>query len=154
MRPKIGLALEAGLETARPEPAVRLLAGKHGIDPFAGRLDDRFVLQHVTEIAVALEPVGQFFPAAVPLPLRISPGIAFELAPLGDLRQPPGHSLRFEFELMPQPTFGGDIADRQFDEWTWHKWLTVGGIEGAPRCGRRINHFHVHGFSHGQELIR
>src|SRR5262249_1476646 len=55
VRPQVRLALERCLEAARSEPAVRLLAGKDGIDPAPGLLDDGFVLEDVAEIAVSFQ---------------------------------------------------------------------------------------------------
>src|SRR5208282_732874 len=44
VRPDVGFALERGPESARPEPAVLLLARQHSVDPLAGVLDDALVL--------------------------------------------------------------------------------------------------------------
>ena len=73
VRPEVGVAVEAGLVGARAEVAVGFLAGKGGVNPLAGALDDRFVLEDVAEVAVALEPVRQLFPAELALALGARP---------------------------------------------------------------------------------
>src|SRR4051812_32743371 len=111
MRPQIGLPFKAALQTSRPEPTVRLLAGQHRINPTPRVLNDLIVLQHITQVTVSLQPIRQLLPTAVPLSLRISPGIAFKLAPLGYLWQPPRHALRLQLKLMAQPPFRRNAAD-------------------------------------------
>src|ERR1043165_559188 len=107
VRPEIGFALESGFKRARAKPAVRFLARQDAVDPLARLAHDLLILQNVTEIAKALEPVGQFFPTTVALAIRGSPGIAVELAPLRDLRQSTDHTLSFQFKLMPKPALRG-----------------------------------------------
>src|SRR5690242_10060368 len=105
------MAVETGLVRARSKKAVRLLAGKYGVDPLAGFLDDLLVIQHVAEVAITFEPVRQLLPAELPLPVRRSPCAVFELAPFRNLLEMTSHSVGFEFELVPQPALGLDAAD-------------------------------------------
>ena len=129
VRPEVWLSVEAGSERTRAEPAIRFLAGKHRINPFAGFRDDAFVLEHIPKIAKALQPIRQLFPAAVALAICSRPRIAFELAPLGNLRQPSRHAAGFEFKLVAQPTLGCDRADGQLDECARYKRRPVGDIK-------------------------
>src|SRR6185503_11506955 len=123
MRPEVGLAFERCLEAPRPEPAVRLLACQDGIDPFARFADDPLVLQHVTKIAEALQPIRQFLPTAMALAFWVSPRVVFELAPLGNLRQSTGHAVGFEHELMPQPAFWLNAANGKLDQSARNQWI-------------------------------
>src|SRR5208282_3928524 len=138
VRPQIGLALQPGLAGAWPKPAVPLLAGQHRINPLARFLDDLLVLQHVPQVAIAFEPIGQFLPSVLAAALRVRPGTSLELAPFGYLLQVTRHAVCLEFELMPQPTFRSDAPDRQLDQWAGQQRLSVPGIEWVRRVCRRL----------------
>src|SRR5207302_8688288 len=101
---------------ARPNPAVGLLAGENGVDPPAGVADNGFVFQDITEIAIAFQPIRQLFPSAMAFAPGTRPGIAFVPAPFRNLFEVAGHTIRFQFELVPQPASGSDRADGKFAE--------------------------------------
>src|SRR6266566_3869168 len=139
VRPEIGLALQPGLVRARAEKTVGFLARQRRVNPLACFLDDLFLPQNVAEVAVALEPVGQFFPAEPPLTVRRRPGAIRELTPLGNLFEVTGHAVRFELELVPQPALRLDAADGQFEKRARRKRRTICDAESSwarPAAGR------------------
>src|SRR6266404_9840192 len=77
----------------------------------------------------------------MPLASRIGPGISFELAPFRNFREPPGHPLRLELKLMPQPAFWTDVADGKFNQGAGQKRRSVG-------CIKRLHRASWHGLNH------
>ena len=116
VRPKIGLAAQAGERLAGAEPAVVALRVHGRVDPLAGLGDDGLVLEHVAQIAVALEPVGQLLPAEVAAALLVGPGTLLEIQPGRDLGQVADHAVFLQLQLPAQPSVRNDAADGQFDE--------------------------------------
>ncbi len=140
VRPEIGFAVQAGEQLARAEPAVLALGGQGGVNPLFGLRHDGMVLEDVTQIAIALEPVGHFLPAELALALGIGPGAFGEIQPGGDLLQMAGHAVAFQLELMAQPAAWGDGADGQFAKRRGRQRRTIGGVEGVGGGGGRAFH--------------
>ena len=146
VRPEVGAAVGLGvmLVGLRAEPAVGLLAGQRGLDPAAGVVDDPLVVEHVAQVAVALEPIGHLFPAVGPFALGIAPGAALELAPGRHLGQVAGHAVGLKLQLVQQPALRLDGADGQLRQRAGHQRGAIGRVEaGRGRGGQGGNHLHV-----------
>ena len=128
------------LQFAGAEPAVRSLAGQHRVDPAAGLADDRFILEHVAQVAVALEPIGQFLPAALAFALLVGPSAVVELQPGRDFGQPAGHALGFQFQHVPQPALGRDAADGQFHQRAGPQRISIRRIQAVAVLRRNLCH--------------
>src|SRR5205823_12701595 len=126
--PHIRLAFERSEAGTRAKITVLALGFENGSDPFPGFGDDFFILQHVAEIAIALEPGWQFFPPAVPFTFWLDPGVAFVDAPLRKLGKMANHSVALQLELMPQPALRSDRADGEFDQGAGAEGRAVGDV--------------------------
>ena len=135
VRPKIGLAAQAGERLAGTEPAVVALRVHDSMDPLAGLGDDGGIFEHVTQIAVSFEPVRQLLPAEVAAALLIGPGAFVKIEPGGNFGQMADHALFLQLQLTPQPAPRSNAADGQFHQRAGGQRLTVAGIV-AIACGR------------------
>ena len=114
--PHVGLSFDGGAERFGSEPAVIILPGEDSIDPLRRVCNDPRVVEHVTQVAVSLEPVGEFFP--VIFAAGGDPAVVFEFQERGDFIEPAAHAVGLQFQHVPEPSLRFDAADRQLHERT------------------------------------
>jgi len=91
VRPVIARAV-VGETLVRTEIAVGALAGDCAFDPRANLRQHLRVVENVSQFDVALEPVGQFFPAVLSLAVLVEPGVVLLLQPRADLAEMSGQA--------------------------------------------------------------
>ena len=130
VRPKIGLAAQAGERLAGTEPAVVALRVHGRTDPLAGLRDDGLVFEHVAQIAVALEPVRHLLPAEVAAALLVGPGTLVEIRARARFR-PGGRPC----PLSPVPVDAATIPAEQCCRWAVSPAGWAPAAHGCRRSG-------------------
>ncbi len=120
---------------ARAEVAVFPLRRQHLLDPAQGFGDHALVLQHITEIHIAFQPIRDLLPSGRAFAARVHPGIALEFAELAQLRKMPGESAGHQLQLCAKPAFGTNAANRQFDQRTRQQRVAVPLVRGVVAGG-------------------
>ena len=123
----------------RTKVTIRLATGKYAFNPVLGFLNHLRVVQDICQIAVAFEPIGNFFPAVVTTGCQ--PSIIIFFQPGTDLSQVSGQTVTLQFEILLHPTFRLNTAYRQLYKIQWTKRSAIPCIIGIGRLYVRSIHY-------------
>jgi len=139
VRPEVVAALQVGCHSGaafvRAEPAVGLAAVQGALDPGLRLLDHALVFQQIGAADVALEPIGDFLPAAVAAGARIEPGVVVFFEKTADVGQMAVKPLSLKYKLLPQPPGRPHRSKRQSNHRARLQRRAVGDIVGVAGAG-------------------